>query len=102
MSTSSPSYYRNYEMLTSSPFHITNSQAPIPGKEVFWDYDTPQSRTQEKGIATLEAKLSKAKLLPIFGTVTAIRKTVCQEEDRKMEESRHKKMQYRVSRSQKK
>ena len=58
--------------------------------------------TQETGIATLESKLSKAKLLPIFGTVTAIRKTVYQEEDRKMEELRHKKMQYRVSRSQKK
>jgi len=42
--TSSPTYYRNYEMYTSSPFHIPNSQAPIPGKEVYWDYDTPQSR----------------------------------------------------------
>jgi len=42
--TSSPSYYRNYDMYTSSPFHIPNSQAPIPGKEVYWDYDTPQSR----------------------------------------------------------
>jgi len=43
-STSSPTYYRNYEVYTSSPFHIPNSQAPIPGKEVYWDYDTPQSR----------------------------------------------------------
>jgi len=42
--TSSPSYYRNYDMYTSSPFHIPNSQAPIPGKEVYWDYDTPESR----------------------------------------------------------
>jgi len=42
--TSSPTYYRNYEMYTSSPFHIPNSQAPIPGKEVYWDFDTPQSR----------------------------------------------------------
>jgi len=42
--TSSPSYYRNYDMYTSSPFHIPNSQAPIPGKEVSWDFDTPQSR----------------------------------------------------------
>jgi len=42
--TSSPTYYRNYEVYTSSPFHIPNSQAPIPGKEVYWDYDTPQSR----------------------------------------------------------
>merc|ERR1719158_187040 len=41
---SSPTYYRNYEMYTSSPFHLPNSQAPIPGKEVYWDYDTPQSR----------------------------------------------------------
>ena len=42
--TSSPTYYRNYEMYTSSPFHIPNSQAPIPGKEVYWEYDTPQSK----------------------------------------------------------
>ena len=54
--------------------------------------------TQETGIATLESKLSNAKLLPI----SAIMKTVCQEEDWKMEGSRHKKMQYGVSRSPKK
>lgn len=42
--SSSPKYFRNYEALTSSPFHIPNSQAPIPGKEVYWDFDTPQSR----------------------------------------------------------
>ena len=54
--------------------------------------------TQETGIATLESKLSNAKLLPI----SAIMKTVWQEEDWKMEGSRHKKMQYGVSRSPKK
>jgi len=42
--SSSPTYYRNYDIYTSSPYHIPNSQAPIPGREVYWDYDTPQSR----------------------------------------------------------
>ena len=51
MSTSNPSYYRNYEMLMSSPFHIPNSQAPIPGKEVYWDNDTPQSRKFREAFA---------------------------------------------------
>ena len=51
MSTSNPSYYLNYEMLMSSPFHIPNSQAPIPGKEVYWDNDTPQSRKFREAFA---------------------------------------------------
>ena len=51
VSTSSPSYYRHYEMLTSSPFHIPNSQAPIPVKEVYWDYDTHQSRKCKEAFA---------------------------------------------------
>ena len=44
VSTSSPSYYHNYKMLTISPFHIHNSKDTIPDKKVYWDYDTPQSR----------------------------------------------------------
>ena len=51
MSTSSPSYYRNYKMLMSSPFHIPNSQAPIPGKEVYWDNNTPKSRKCREAFA---------------------------------------------------
>ena len=46
----SPCNYRNYEMLTSSPFHIPNSQAPIPGREVYWDLDTPQSRKYREAL----------------------------------------------------
>jgi len=37
-------------MYTSSPYHIPNSQAPIPGKEVYWDYDTPQSRKYREAL----------------------------------------------------
>jgi len=37
-------------MLTSSPFHIPNSQAPIPGREVYWDLDTPQSRKYREAL----------------------------------------------------
>ena len=51
MSTSSPSYYRNYKMLTISPFHIPNSKDTIPDKKVYWDYDTPQSRKCREAFA---------------------------------------------------
>merc|ERR1719348_1717952 len=27
-----------------SPVHIPNSQAPIPGRDVYWDLDTPESK----------------------------------------------------------
>eukprot|EP00092_Neocalanus_flemingeri_P102627 GFUD01131269.1.p1 GENE.GFUD01131269.1~~GFUD01131269.1.p1 ORF type:complete len:534 (+),score=158.58 GFUD01131269.1:109-1710(+) len=49
--SASPVYYRNYEAMTSSPFHIPNSQAPIPGREVFWDLDTPQSKKYREALA---------------------------------------------------
>jgi len=49
--SASPTYYRNYEVLTSSPFHIPNSQAPIPGREVYWDLDTPQSKKYREALA---------------------------------------------------
>jgi len=36
--------YRNHEIYTSSPFTIASSQMPLPGKEVFWNFDTPQAK----------------------------------------------------------
>ena len=94
MSTSSPSYYRNYEMLTSSPFHIPNSQAPIPGKEVYWDKDTPQSRKCREAFAKefeeSDSPLAKKiKDTPKLGMAaqTRIKSTTSIEQARKGEEA---------------
>ena len=48
--------FRNYDVYTSSPFHIPNSQAPVPGQDVFWNLDTPQSKKErEKLLKKLES-----------------------------------------------
>jgi len=53
---SSPSNFYNYGGYMDSPVHIPNSQAPIPGREVYWDLDTPESkRTREEFVKELEA-----------------------------------------------
>jgi len=47
---------RKYEVYCGSPVHIPNSQAPIPGREVYWDMDTPETkRTREEFLRESEA-----------------------------------------------
>jgi len=48
--------FRNYDQYTESPFHIPNSQAPVPGRDVEWELDTPISRkVREQIIKKIES-----------------------------------------------
>ena len=52
----SPKPFFNSNGFMDSPVHIPNSQAPIPGREVYWDLDTPESkRIREEFVKELEA-----------------------------------------------
>jgi len=55
-SCSSPkSSRRKFEVYCGSPVYIPNSQAPIPGREVFWDMDTPETKkTREEFLRECE------------------------------------------------
>jgi len=48
-------YSRNLDIFDDSPYEIPNSQAPIPGREVYWELDTPETkRYREELLRKLE------------------------------------------------
>ena len=53
------------DMDNGSPVRIPNSQAPIPGREVFWDLDTPETkRNRDALIKKMAAKADS----PVVGS----------------------------------
>ena len=57
-----------------TPTRVTSSQAPISGRDVFWDYDTPESRrTRSKIAAKMENQAGSPRAKPGIETLTQLR-----------------------------